>query len=121
MCQEAPRLGPDGGQFFKLRFDTSVYKDVWIDEYQKQGFDKTPCIAICFRLESAPIGSHERSTNLPVPGGKKRKVVAEPQASPFITDLSKIPLARISNNFDEDQYTEILMVFPRRLSTKKAA
>ncbi|KAL8838749.1 MAG: hypothetical protein Q9170_001998 [Blastenia crenularia] len=125
ICQQGDPESIDSGVMWKIRFEPGQYNAVHVDEFTRPGMNNLKHIAIQFRPLTPPTGT---DTKLPVGQHKKKgdSQSGEPSTAPTqrleleAPKPSRFPLARLSQSFIEDGYTELLLVFSRNSKKTKA-
>lgn len=93
-----------------ISFHADQYLNVHVEEFWHPETQNFPYAAVQFRCLSAPDGRpHPHSTN--TTSKDFQSSMLAPVSENVWNRGASLPLARISNNFEEDQYTEILLVF----------
>lgn len=111
------------------------YKDVHVQEFKQDGRDTMVHVAVQFKVKEAPSGEQvipptwdefrkrklENRTaaqeDNDQTGIQTEAAVQSSEASPstheIVAHASDLPLARLANRFDEDGFTDLLLVFAR--------
>lgn len=124
----------------RVRWQHNDYQHVWLDQYERSGLTikSYQHLAVKFHAINPPMPAVIRARMDPndflqsTRANKKRKLASEgdppassvaesepePPAPLSFQNLSAVPLHRLAYHFEEDSLTEILLIFPKKLSLK---
>lgn len=117
----------DENRLWQLCFKQGSYEKIHLDEFQCPLY-KDITVTVQFDLKKAPEGYSDKAFVIP---NKKRGQDGTPKVSETVKRFENVitvpptphsfPLARLSQNFDEDGYVGILLVFehPHAVSKNK--
>ncbi|KAL9632135.1 MAG: hypothetical protein Q9164_005507 [Protoblastenia rupestris] len=112
------------GRLWEIHFAKETWGEVHVEEYLRTNHYMMSMIAIRLKIRWAPTGSagvapgthHQKKSRIPVDEPDSTPIDPTAESDPNVIlppNPSSLPLARLSNNFREDRYTEILLTFSR--------